>query len=135
MQNRVFYIFIVFVGALFTIGFGYLTIKESRIWLSGERKEARILSIEKIDSDLFEVSFLMINSKDPYSVEIERDAYNNLKDETSLKIIVLGKENPEFIFLQLDSKNNVFKFLIGVVLFGLISISVFQKNLIKLGAR
>jgi len=131
MQNRVFHISIVFISAVFTIGFGYLTIRESRIWLLGERIEARILSTEKIDSDLFKVSFFLKNKEDIYTVKIQRDAYNNLKNETSLKVIALGKENPEFIFLQLDTRDDVFKFLIGVVLFGLISIKVFKKDLIK----
>lgn len=129
MKDRIFYISIVSICAFCALGFSYLTIKEIRIWVLGERVEARIISIEKIDSDEFEILFSISNSTEQFSRKIERKAYNNLKNETVLKVIMFGKEKPEFVFLQLGSKNNVLKFLLGAILFGFISVKTFQQNL------
>jgi hypothetical protein len=134
VENRFFKGFILIILIGITLGFGYMAFKEFRIWLLGDRLECEIVSIQQIDSDLFKLSFLMDNPADKYSLEIERMAYNHLKNDTILKVIALGRENPKFIFPELESRD-LFRSWLGLFFFGFLSIKALRNTFVRLDSK
>lgn len=113
------------LSALVAIGFLYFSIIELRVWLTGNRVDAKILKLEKLDDDKYRVWYdLGSNEK---NILCSKKAYKKLHQEEYLKIITLNVDPipSEIIFLQLNSRNNIIGLVFGVLVFGFVTFKIF----------
>jgi len=113
-----------FFLSLFTI-FSFLFFLELRIWILGDIITSKIIEINKVDDDQYRLKYWIEPRSVLKYVDINRNTYNKLKDESHFRILYL--DDDEIIHLQLKSRNNWFGLILGMLIFGFMSIKSIQK--------
>ena len=116
----------ILLSTIVLISFSYLTLKELKIWISGERIDSQIEEIGKFGPDEYFIT-LKFNGN-TLTKELERTSFLYFQNRTTTEIIY-WKSNPKMsIFLDLEDKWSIMKLALGIIISGIFLILLIKKT-------